>query len=112
MLMKNPFILICFSFLLQNVHSQNKKDLVLSFNDDVSNSPYYKNSRIGEFYKAGAEHFLSKSNSLSFDFPGARHWYYDDILSDKNAAESTHVRAILILTLLLTQSFQFLINTN
>lgn len=85
MLMKKLSILICFSFFLQDGYSQDKKDLVLSFNAGVFNSPYYKKSSEGEFYKAGGEHFLSKNHSLSFDFLGARHFYYDDDI-DKNSA--------------------------
>lgn len=92
--MKKLFISLGIFRLLQNVQAQDKKDLVLSFHAGVFNSPYYKKSRTGEFYKAGGEHFLSKNNSLSFDFVGARHWYYDNLLSDKNAAESLSGRGI------------------
>lgn len=76
--------------LLHNVYAQDKKDLVLSFSVGVFTSPNYKNSHLGDFYKGGGEHFLTKRNSLSFDFLGGRHQYYDNLFSDQNAAGTTH----------------------
>ncbi len=75
-------------FLFQIAFAQEKKDLSLSFSAGAFNSPYYKNAHTGGFYNFGAEYHLSKDHSLSFDFLGGRHTYYDDILSDKNVAET------------------------
>ena len=74
--------------MFQIAQAQDKKDLSLSFSAGAFNSPYYKNAHTGGFYNFGAQYHLSKNHSLSFDFLGGRHTYYDDILSDKNAAES------------------------
>lgn len=79
---------ICLVFLFNIASAQDKKDLSLSFSAGFFNSPYYKRAHTGGFYKFGAGYHLSKNHALSFEFLGGRHTYYDDILSDKNAAES------------------------
>ena len=78
------FSLLILVTLFSTIYSfgQDKKDLSVSFSAGLLNSPYYQKASARGFYKVDFDYHLSKRHSVSVNYLGGEHTYYDNTLSN------------------------------